>query len=138
MNAHFVTYDPATGRIISCGFTQTSVLVGKPNTILVSNQVDISTNRVVAGSVEPLPPKPGLHYKFNYAVGAWEYSRAAALADVTSERNSLLAASDWTQMVDVPMPDEKRVAWQVYRQQLRDITNQPDLENIVWPTAPTA
>jgi hypothetical protein len=59
-----------------------------------------------------------------------------ALADVTAVRNALLVASDWTQMVDVPMQNDKRVEWQVYRQQLRDITDQPNLENIIWPTPP--
>jgi hypothetical protein len=136
MNVYFVTYDPTTGRIIACGFTQASALEGQTNTVVVDNEVDPRTNRVVAGSVEPLPPKPGLHYEFNYSSGVWEYSRAMALADVTAVRNALLVASDWSQMVDVPMEAEKRAEWQVYRQQLRDITDQPDLENIVWPTQP--
>ena len=136
MNVHFVTYDPITGKIIACGFTQESALVGQANTILVDNEVDPKTNRVVSGSVQPLPPQPGLHYEFNYSSGAWEYDRAMALADVTAVRNALLVASDWTQMVDVPMQNDKRVEWQVYRQQLRDITDQPNLENIIWPTPP--
>jgi hypothetical protein len=136
MNVHFVTYHPSTGRIIACGFTQAEALEGQADTIVLDNEVDPRTNRVVAGRVEPLPPKPGLHYEFNYSSGAWEYNRARALADVTGERNALLDASDWSQMVDVPMAEEKRAEWRVYRQQLRDTTAQPDLENIVWPTPP--
>ena len=35
-------------------------------------------------------------------------------------RDSLLAASDWTQTLDAPLTDEQRAAWAVYRQALRD------------------
>ena len=51
-----------------------------------------------------------------------------------SRRDSLLLASDWTQLPDVPAAT--RLAWQSYRQALRDITTQPDPTNIVWPTSP--
>ena len=52
------------------------------------------------------------------------------------KRNALLAASDWTQLPDVPL--ETKEAWAAYRQALRDITEQPDPFNIVWPTPPGA
>ena len=35
-------------------------------------------------------------------------------------RDSLLAASDWTQMPDSPLTDDERAAWATYRQALRD------------------
>lgn len=54
-----------------------------------------------------------------------------------SMRNNKLAASDWTQLPDYPMSAEEKAAWAVYRQQLRDITNQPGFpDNIIWPTEP--
>lgn len=37
-------------------------------------------------------------------------------------RDELLAASDWTQMPDSPLSDEKKSEWATYRQALRDIT----------------
>lgn len=55
--------------------------------------------------------------------------------NIRVERNALLAKSDWTQLPDVPQVDVN--AWAVYRQQLRDVTSQPDPFNIVWPTAPS-
>lgn len=55
---------------------------------------------------------------------------------VRTERNSKLAASDWTQLADSPLPDEKKVDWAVYRQSLRDVTSQTDPFDIVWPTSP--
>jgi len=49
---------------------------------------------------------------------------------VRSERNLKLAQCDWTQLPDAPVD---AAAWAVYRQALRDITNQTDPFNIVWP-----
>lgn len=38
-------------------------------------------------------------------------------------RNRLLMESDWTQLSDVPLTEEKKAEWTTYRQQLRDITS---------------
>jgi hypothetical protein len=54
-------------------------------------------------------------------------------AAVRAERNEKLAECDWTQLPDAPVD---AAAWATYRQQLRDITLQPDPFNIIWPTAP--
>lgn len=53
---------------------------------------------------------------------------------VRAERDRRLLASDWTQLPDVPLATKE--AWATYRQALRDITEQPDPFNIVWPAAP--
>jgi len=51
------------------------------------------------------------------------------------KRNSLLTASDWTQLPDVPQTTKD--LWAQYRQDLRDITEQAGFPtSIVWPTAP--
>ena len=60
---------------------------------------------------------------------------AALAAQVRAERDSLLVASDWTQIADAPVD---QAAWATYRQALRDITNQATFPNeVVWPTKPT-
>lgn len=51
-----------------------------------------------------------------------------------AQRNALLLACDWTQLPDAP--GATRFAWMTYRQALRDITNQPDQRNVIWPVAP--
>jgi hypothetical protein len=56
----------------------------------------------------------------------WEYVR--------NQRNQRLSESDWTQLADAPLTSEKKKEWAVYRQSLRDIVNQKDPFNIVWPT----
>jgi hypothetical protein len=57
---------------------------------------------------------------------------------VRQERDIRLAESDWTQTIDSPLSEEKKVEWQTYRQLLRDIistiTNTTDIIN--WPTKP--
>jgi hypothetical protein len=53
---------------------------------------------------------------------------------VRQQRNTLLAASDWTQIADAPVA---QAAWAIYRQALRDITDQAGFpHNITWPTEP--
>ena len=61
----------------------------------------------------------------------------AQWAIVRAERNAKLAASDWTQLPDAPLTAEQKAQWATYRQELRDVTAQPDPFNIVWPVAPT-
>ncbi len=51
-------------------------------------------------------------------------------------RNKYLQESDWTQLSDSPLTVEQKTQWQTYRQELRDVTNQPDPKNIIWPTKP--
>lgn len=62
---------------------------------------------------------------------------------VREKRNSLLSASDWTQLADVQnIIDPVDIArWQAYREQLRDFTNMFTVDNfdifkfqdIIWP-----
>jgi hypothetical protein len=59
----------------------------------------------------------------------------AQAAIVRAERNSKLAASDWTQVADAPVD---KAAWATYRQALRDITAQAGFPwDVQWPEMPT-
>jgi hypothetical protein len=54
---------------------------------------------------------------------------------VRSQRDSLLASTDWTQLPDVPQSTKD--IWAPYRQALRDVTAQSGFpETIEWPVAP--
>ena len=54
--------------------------------------------------------------------------------EARDKRNTLLTASDWTQVADAPVD---QTAWATYRQALRDITDQVGFpETIDWPVAP--
>ena len=52
--------------------------------------------------------------------------------EVRSERDRLLADTDWRATSDRTLTDN----WRDYRQALRDVPNQTDPYNITWPTAP--
>ncbi len=58
-----------------------------------------------------------------------------ALQNLRDKRNRLLVESDWTQLPDVP--EATKNAWQVYRQELRDITKTyQSIDTVIWPTKP--
>ena len=73
---------------------------------------------------------------------AWSVVQAGQIPEqwvaVKAERKGKLVACDWTVLTDVPMSDSEREQWEVYRQALRNITNQPDPFNITWPTPPSS
>lgn len=60
--------------------------------------------------------------------------------EVRTERDELLALSDWTQMADSPLTAVQKEAWAQYRQMLRDMPQQagfPWAENTPpWPKTP--
>jgi hypothetical protein len=62
--------------------------------------------------------------------------------EVRRLRNMMLTGTDWTQFIDSPLADEKKVEWSTYRQALRDLPSQyPDetnIDNVVFPTPPEA
>ena len=56
---------------------------------------------------------------------------------VRIERNSKLSQSDWTQISDSPLTDEKKAEWATHRQELRDLpTGFTKVSEVVWPTPP--
>ena len=60
--------------------------------------------------------------------------RQQKIESARAQRNALLAQCDWTQTEDAPVDKE---AWRIYRQALRDISNQPEFPfNITWPDKP--
>ena len=63
--------------------------------------------------------------------------KARAWASLRAERDRRLAATDWTQLPDVPLTAEQRAAWQQYRQALRDVPQQPGAPyDVTWPEEP--
>jgi len=60
---------------------------------------------------------------------------------IRNERNKMLSATDWTQMPDAPLTEEDKLAWNTYRQELRDIMNNDisffDIDGLFWPIPPS-
>ena len=48
----------------------------------------------------------------------------------------MLSESDWAILSDVPLSEEQKAEVKTYRQALRDITEQSDPGNILWPEKP--
>jgi len=62
---------------------------------------------------------------------------ASSWASLRTERNALLASSDWTQSPDSPLTDEVKVSWATYRGELRDLpASTEDPADPTWPEAP--
>lgn len=67
--------------------------------------------------------------KFSAQIIGWEWARAY--------RDPLLKNSDWTQLPDSPLSNEKKQLWYDYRQQLRNITDSVESpQNVVFPSDP--
>lgn len=49
-------------------------------------------------------------------------------------RDALLASCDWTQLSDVELDNVE--AWRTYRQQLRDLPDDPAWPNVTFPDPP--
>ena len=82
----------------------------------------IEENTVYTIAVEPL------------TASEIEANTESQWAKIRKQRDSLLSSCDWTQLPDVTIPN--KTEWASYRQALRDITNQADPYNIVWPSNP--
>jgi len=75
----------------------------------------------------PTPEKP------NYNPDQRQLEQEAE--EARTQRNALLAASDWSVLPDVPVADQQ--AWIDYRQALRDVPEQADFPTeIDWPVKP--
>ena len=137
-----VTYIYVTpeGEIVGSGIAQdkshVSDMEGTKTIFNVSaNPGTESFYSVTEGKVVAMPKKPGDNYKFNYSTKQWTLDVAAIELAARALREKLLQESDYTQYIDVTLPNKE--AWATYRQALRDITKQSGFPtNITWPTKP--
>ena len=62
-----------------------------------------------------------------------DYDEVAA--EIRKQRDELLTSTDWTQMKDTALSEEKQKKYQEYRQKLRDIPEQPGFPyDVVFPS----
>ena len=100
----------------------------------IPESVDSNTHYVQQGEFIQFgePPAFGV---WDWESYSWQQDRALAEKSVRAKRQSLLTASDWTQLPDVPL--ETKAAWAVNRQALRDITTQVGFPfDVAWPESP--
>jgi len=130
---NYAIYDEDTSEILlsgSCDQSGAEAKVKEGQKLFdLGNVVEISSmHRIINGALVLLP-------------SALDAEHLALSRALRLKRDGLLSASDWTQFNDVVMSDEKRIAWQVYRQELRDIVNDTldgltATTTVIWPAIP--
>lgn len=136
----YSVYSLLTGqieKIVTCSKDIVYLQFDPTTHAVIDGSFNDSNYYVEAGTPVAKPPKPSPHHVFDYTMKQWIDPRTPETEWplVRAERDRRLQASDWTQLPDVPIATKE--AWAVYRQALRDITEQPDPFNIVWPVPPT-
>jgi hypothetical protein len=103
---------------------------------------------IPAGAVDVAPPpksSAGMRHRFTgerfilepIPTPEPEPTPEPTAATVRDDRNSRLAASDWTVLTDAQLSAAQKTAWKVYRQALRDVPAQAGFPlQIDWPIAP--
>lgn len=91
------------------------------------------------------PPQPQPYMTWVWESHTWEDLRTPEevslwdeerWVEVRAERDRLLTATDWRVVRAYEQGQQLAPEWQAYRQALRDVTDQPDPYNIVWPETP--
>ena len=87
--------------------------------------------------------KPDQYHTWNWDTKSWQDTRTdqekytQTAKTVKTQRTNLLNASDWVVVKAMDQGTQVPEAWQTYRQQLRDITQQPGYPfTVTWPESP--
>lgn len=119
----FTTYKTATGEITSCGSTN----------VALSDIATLTGESVIEGIYEA--------EKYKIIDGSAVEQTIDWKKSLRTQRNVLLAESDWTQMSDSPLNDSKKTEWATYRQTLRDLPAQygasDTMADVTFPTEPS-
>jgi hypothetical protein len=103
----------------------------------IDGAIDDSAYYIENESPIAIPPKPSQYSVFDFTTKQWVKDQTMAVSDVSSKRQRLLYASDWTQLSNGPLTTAQQAAWATYRQELRNIPQQSGYPfNVVWPVAP--
>lgn len=137
----FYAYRP-NGQIVMTGYCPESQLEYQQvaGAEIAVGVADFRTQyRASDGTLQTIPPRPSEYHDFNYDTKSWAPNEEAASSGVRAERNRLLQESDWTDTASAPerLGQDAYQAWQTYRQELRDVTNQAGFPlSVAWPVPP--
>jgi len=117
----YTIYSQDTGKINRIVAVDNIEIQLTPGEAYIEGSYSNTEYHIKDGVAVELPPKP--------------IERSAVVKEALQKRQRILAATDWTQLPDVPLTT--KTAWATYRQALRDITTQSGYPfEIVWPTPP--
>ena len=132
----FVRFD-AMGNITASGSVPEGMVELQGGDVVVgAGESETHYVETITRTLKKKPSKPHPYSVWDSQSSSWvdDISKAGRVA--RKQRDELLAASDWTQLPDVPL--ETKSVWATYRQQLRDITDQPGWPtSINWPEIPS-
>lgn len=135
----FATFDEV-GRCITSGYCvdgQEIIQGGEKFKALATDHlISVSEWFLHGGTLKRLPEKPSINHVFDYELVKWVLDESQAWSAVRLQRDRLLAATDWRIARATELGQPLETSWKEYRQELRDISKQPDPSNIHWPQAP--
>ena len=119
----YTIYKTSSGNIVGGGVTNSELsdIIIESDESIIEGNYDIDKYKIISGSA------------VSQTVNFWNAVR--------SERNALLASSDWTQLPDCALNDSKKTEWATYRQSLRDVpsnnSSASTRADVNFPTEPT-
>ena len=119
----YTIYKTSSGDIVGGGMTNSELaqIIIESDESIIEGNYGIDKYKIIGGKA------------VSQTVDFWNAVR--------SERNALLAASDWTQLSDSALSDSKKTEWATYRQALRDVPSNnlsaSVRSDVNFPTEPT-
>jgi hypothetical protein len=131
----YYTVVNSAGDIVLSQITQDpNYPVGEGQRLVADQTPDYDSLTQYIVRVKPVPE--GQNY-VEYQIVDITYTQEELIESAMDTRKDLFLKSDWTQLPDVQLTTVQVDAWKVYRQALRDITEQPNWPNtIIWPVIP--
>jgi len=131
----FYTVLNINGEIVLSQVTQDPEYpIGEGQRLVADQTPDYDSLTQYIVRVAPVPE--GQDY-VEYQIVDITYTEEELIESAMATRKQLFLECDWTQLPDAQLTVAKVDAWKVYRQALRDITDQPGYPGtIIWPTIP--
>ena len=131
---YYTVIDNAGNIVLSQITTNSNYPVGEGQRLVADQTPDYDSLTQYIVRVDNVPE--GQDY-VEYQIIDITYTDEELIFRALDSRKSLLNQSDWTQLPDVQLTTAQVDAWEVYRQALRDITDQTGYpSNIIWPAKP--
>lgn len=139
---HYVVVSTETGLIESSNagyeLPPASALPPGRKAVATNGELDGRSHRYLDGDLVNVGASPSEHHRYDMLARRWALDADAAWAVIRSQRDRLLARTDWVALRAADRGEPVPPEWLAYRQALRDVTEQQDPLNIAWPVAPAA
>ena len=106
---------------------------------LIASAIETRTiTDVEATETDPAITHTEYRMSAEYTILQTDLGQSLEMNKIRSKRNYLLFICDWTQLIDSPLTQQQKNDWATYRQALRDLPQQENLDpnNPIWPLQP--